>query len=1028
MPNEANNVPLFKELFNVDLSKGVNERDRPETADPATTLTRVENLYQDQTGAYIKRYGTTVLSSATVGGVAFSSGTKLVRSRLGLGSIANGRLRRYMESTAAFAVVNELPAFVDSAEMVASSGFSATASAVSVAHSSKYSVVVHQELSGTGYTVTIHERASGLTAAKYDLSKLTVPVRSSPKAAFVADRYLHLYYGTATSVYGTSIDTNSALPILESSIPQTSLYTPAGALTILDHAVGADRSFVLHADGGVSKIAAMGTGGTLVDSDATAGILQIASSGTRLWLKGAANLEARSLTTLATVSIAPAAHGASAGGYLGVTSQNKAYVVAQTTPAFGATTIKRITVYYSTATDGTALTTDTPIDGWGLASTPFTAPNAVSTVADRVFIHVVKDNGLTVTTHAIAEIGHGVFKYSYLQSADFYASVPVAASVEPMTGVVNPTVLKYFSQDSGASYGILVPVQTVVRGVGYSVHNLRTHAHADTGSSNFGGATYIGGGTPLQWAGGTPTEAGFVDMPVITSAVGAGTGPTGAYKHIAVFRHVDENGAVTWSRTSSVASVTVANQKMDLVICPAALTLRDYTPTGTVGITSVTVDLYRTAAGGTQYYLCASSQSGITSPLQAIILAATRFYTVTDSMTDADLANQQQLFRQPGTPNAAVDRYPPPCGNQFLQHKDRLFTTDPYGDRVYYSSFFVDGETAWFNPAFSFFVHGAAGPITALASMDGRLIVFKRNGIFIVDGDGPPEGGPSGNEYSPPQRLSTEFGCIDHRSVAITTDGIIYKSDRGVEILTRSLQVKWLGERVQTTVDANPKVCGACIDSSGRYHLALGASDTGTPTQTGVSGVELVYDPTLSAWVISHHSNLSGTYNRCLQDVCRADLLGYGEVVCYADPDGTVSVENAASGLDRGLWYVPWTLETAWIRTGQQARARFSKSFLLAKRQANHKVTISAAYNYVDSYTQVGVLEPSSINAAVIENLMQNLKFPEATSVRLLFQESAPTDTTTYPVGTARGCDVLGIGLEIAQKTGAPKLASSLKV
>ncbi len=1012
-----NQTPLEKQLFHMDLSKGVNERERPETAPPSTTMTRVENLYQDQTGGFIKRYGTTVLGNTV------PDPTRLVRLREGLGLIANkGHFYHYQEAYGQFLQKDQLPEFTASADFIASSGPSVTPKIIQVASCTAFHAMVVDYTAGAGGVgqfLILFDREASAVVARYDLYEDFTPgtiFSTPPLMAFVGNRYLHVYMTAplGTGLYGFVIDTGAAMPA--SPIVPT-LLDMAGD-TVIDIAVHADRSIVLYFDSTTNNILSMNSAAAFIESYALAGALQISDSGDKLWYSTATHLGAQDPTSLSTVLVASAAHtGPSpATFHMTATSGNVVYWVAQVNnTTFGAGTIHTIKAY-TTAANGTTLTQKTTTDGWSVASAPFE-----DAVSGKVFLHVTKDTATTVVPHAIVCISS--IAYNSFGSNVYY-SVRVACNLEPNIGVANSSVLRYFSPD-GIHICPAVPISTTERGYGYAVFNLKSMGHADTAHASFGGATHISGGCHSTYAGDVVNESGYVDVPRIDTS-STGTGLTGSYKYVAVFRSIDEVGSVTWSRCSSISSITISNKSVAVKICPANVSNRDrgLFASGNAQQLRHSVELYRTITGGTIYYLVGSSQIGTPATglaTQAISLASTRFFTVTDSMTDANLILQPTLFRQPGTPNAAVDRYSPPGGNIILQHKDRLFTVDPCGLRVYYSSFFVDGENAWFNPAFSFFVHGASGPITGLASMDGRLFIFKRNGIFVVDGDGPPEGGPNGSEYSPPQRLSTEYGCTDHRSIQVTTDGIIYMSHRGVEILTRSLQVKWLGEPVHDTVDANPKVCGAYQDSFGRYHLALGASDTGTATQAGVSGVEMVYDSTSDCWTISHHSDYSGTYNACLQDICRADLSGLGDTLCYVDPSGYVVREDYTSGLDRGQWFVPWVIETGWIRVGQQSRQRISNLLFLAKKRAgNHAIKMSVAYDYVDSYTQVHTWEPDVLNALDIEELAIKPTKPLTLAIRLKIEEQVPADVGTYPIGVALGAASLGISAEVAAVSGAP--------
>ncbi len=365
----------------------------------------------------------------------------------------------------------------------------------------------------------------------------------------------------------------------------------------------------------------------------------------------------------------------------------------------------------------------------------------------------------------------------------------------------------------------------------------------------------------------------------------------------------------------------------------------------------------------------------------------------------------------------------------------------------------MDGETAWFNPVFSFFTHGGTGPITGLVSMDGRLFVFKRDGVFVVDGDGPAEGGVAGNEFSPPQRLATEYGCVDHRSIVVTTDGIFYRSPRGIELLTRSLQVRWIGDMVNVSVDANPYTCGAALDSFGRVHYLLADSVPSAVTVAGLTGVELVYDLTFKLWTKYLCTGSSLQYGEATQGVVIADIAGLGETIVYVDPALGATYADESLGLDRGQYYVPWVIESGWFRTGQQARQRISEIMLLAKKNAaaNHAIKMSLAYNFSDTYTQTFTWQPGDLTGLPIEELVIQPEKPQSLAIRVKIEEVEPSsvgpstgftaelgtvlsylsnfslgvvpDATEFPVGTGRGCDVLGITVEIAQKRGMPKLS-----
>lgn len=1003
MPSE-NTLP--KQLLHMDLSQGVTERDRPETADPASTFTRVENLIQDQNGAYIKRYGTPYLA----GGGAFGGVSKIMRLRDGLGVVqstgsAAGLLSQYGENSQTFGGVGFVPDFiVAEADQITSSFTQANPVVVSVASCTKYHAVIYQ-IGGTvtvgqtsGYHLAVYDRAAGVVV--YDVTMLNGTI--APMMVFVDDTYLHVYdtyAGIYLTVYAPSLGTVSTRTQIVGS----------GSGNLTDIESGTGQSYILYVIPGSNLsqlVACSNAGGVQQFAVTLTGTSHIALSsfGTSIWSWNGTVCEARSKAAIATVVTASSTSGP--------TSVYACYRSATSSTSF--TECKPVTgiTFGGSTVSGYSLN-GAIIPGWTVASRPFLMNGTGSPYA-----HLVKSSGLTVNEHVVAKLNYSV----NVVNGNDYSSVRPAAVLEPMNAVSNSNVLKYVPVN-GVEVCPHVPVETVVRGYAYVLFVCRQYLYSNIQTQVFGGQNYISGGAHQVFDGTKLQDSGFHDMPVMNAVQSATAGPpAGSYKHVAVYRYVDGSGAVTWSRTSVNTSVVTTSAKgYDIVVLPPTMTSRDTPLAGNPVAQLQSVEVYRTISGGTQYYLCGSSQlntpaTGLAT--QVIALNGSGFYGFTDVMTDAVLQTQQALFRQPGTAGAALDRYPPPAGNILCQHKDRLFTTDPYGIRVYYSSFFVDGETAWYNPQFSFLVHGASGPITALASMDGRLFIFKSNGVFYVDGDGPAESGPTGNEYTPPIRLATDYGCVDQRSVFVGTEGIYYRSSRGIELLTSSLQVTWIGDKVQNTIRANPKVTGTAVDQYGRIHFGFAASDTGTALQSSVTGGEALYDPAAQQWSINYFTDTSAVYGNCFQDVARANLAVNGDVLVYADPQGSVRVTSMSSGLDSTGYSVPWALETGWLRIGQQARQRFTRALFLGKRRDAHSLTISAAYNFVDAYTQVSTFTDATLSTLPIEEVEIQFASPQALAVRLLIQETA---------GTNRGVEPLGITIEAQPKQNAPTLAATSK-
>ena len=1001
----TNPATLERQLIHLDLRKGMNERVRPETGDPSSLLTRVENLLQDQDGCWVKRPGLATL------GDTIASVKRLVRLRGGgLGAIYGaGRFAAYSEGSNTWveqtgaAALGKLPHFMEDVDQLVGSMDRDTSTISAFASNSKYHYIAYE--GGTNITsrfISVYDRATGSLIKTY---RNMTNMGTNPKFVFVADRYLFTFFGNSagTSLYAAVTDTDTTYEIDTAISPIVTGLGGAPNATPVDVAAGTDRAFVTT----LVRVASVSTAGALNEEITPSTAVTIAASPDKLWMCGTTDLEARDINDLTTTLVAAAAHGGGANNQIAVTASNRVYATVTNSVTMGTQSVQLTETRVTTADDDTTFDTQKDLVGWYAETPPFYMAGSNS-----VYVHVRKDEvGVSNSIQAVVNITNGALEdLAGLTGAGkaTWKARPEAV-LEPFNAVPRVNYCRILPHTSSA---IVFPqaVRTVARGLSYNAHCLKLFDYATSGQCLFGEQAFVGAATPSS-AGGSPQEIGFTDFPLIDAVdSGAAGNLSGSYKYVAVHRYVDETGCVFWSRTSPIESLTVASKSATVKVLPMTVGLRR---TGGAGEIESVVEVYRTASGGTIYYLCGSSATGTT--VQSITLDADGFWDFTDDYADSTLQTQALLFRQPGTPNAPLDRYSCPPTKVMTAHKDRVYVT--LGNHVYYSSFFVDGEGPWFHPQFGFYCHGGSGPITGMASMDGRLLVFKSDAVFVVDGDGPAEGGVVGNEFSPPQRIATEYGCVDHRSLQVFAGGCIYRSSRGIEQLTRGLELRNVGDRVLTTQEAYPYTIGSVIDQDSHYRLILSTAAP-SPAASGQC-VELVYDLLSDCWSTSKFTDSTLVYGASLQDIGIND-----DAVVYAD--AVTGVYRGSGYLDVAA-YVPWTLETGWIRTGQQARQLLEKLFFLGKQHSNHAITVDAAYNYADGYTDTETWQPDAFDGAVIEELCKNCEEIQTLAVKFRVSDSAPADTAAYPVGTGQGCDILGLTVQVAVKAGGPKVAKDQK-
>ena len=1061
-------VPLEKQLVNIDITKGVDERQRPEGFGG---ITKLENLVCDQTGAWVKRDGTYLggLEDASGSGT-YPSGVKKVLSFIsGWGCVAGGGylLHKQEQQNTFRRRQQNMDLNARSARYIGASGPGAQDAVVGMSVVAVASCATHDAFiaapSNSLMILTIAERSTG-TEYVYKLRDIAFPgftsnVSGTAQCVFVSGRYLHVSVTDSAfnlKVVMFVIDVLAAMPASEAAITTvgTVVTLGAGTATLQDVVGGASYSYVLFLDtAGNSRLVQMDNTATQFDSATFVGetysSLSINETLGDVWMIQAgatASFRAQSATAVSTTTRAVLASG-KPGTYISAdTTTGNVKVLYEYLATVGGGTVRSFQVldfpspYTATTLVGGAY-------GWNVASRPFFLSSS-----GKHYAHLTKVDPVSeISPNVIADLSTFA-SYGPTQPLTLaFGSFRIACQLDPnfatqRIGVGFVSIffktMRYSSND-GTELTAFTSVQTGQRTAAMGATRLSFCDATAYGSCKFSGSTIFGHGGLNSYDSRNLCEQGMADQPFMNIVVPGATAGNlnGSYRYFVVYRHVDVNGASAYSKAAGpYTSVNVAatTGRNNCVVTPYGVTNRD------TGMASYPfIEVYRTRSGGTQYYLCASSQRNITtstSPLvQPIFYDGTSgLATFQDNLSDVNLASQATMYRQPGTPNAAADRYPAPASSIVTQHKDRIFCVDPYGQRVFYSSFFVDGEAAWFNPAFNFFVHDGSGPVTALASMDGRLFVFKRDQVFVVDGDGPGESGPSGNEFSPPQALASRYGCVDHRSLVVTPKGIMYRSTRGIELLSRSLTVEWIGERVQNTVDSLPFTTGCAMGPDARIYWTLASDKNNINGLFYVPGATVVYDTSADAWSVHRFTSYTTIYGHAFQGVAFVQEPTGGspgaitnETLVYADGYIGVWMQDLVFSNDNsngGNYFTPFTLETGWIKQGPQARQRCSDLMYLGKRSSgNHAVKASIAYDYANAYTQTKTWQPSEYVNATIEELNMQPIQQRVLSIRFKVEDLAATNQVTYPSGSGKGSEILAITAEVAPMLGTPKLAAGNK-
>ncbi len=523
-------------------------------------------------------------------------------------------------------------------------------------------------------------------------------------------------------------------------------------------------------------------------------------------------------------------------------------------------------------------------------------------------------------------------------------------------------------------------------------------------------------GAPYWFDGRYVYPMGFVHAPMIvsTTAAAGGSMAAGTYGYIAVYEWRDANGVLHRSPASPPKSVVVtANQKVTLSITTSSLSYKTplYPGFGLTFRSDVSIALYRTLANGSIYY------RRTLEPEFAFIANDPTAGTVSyeDVKADSDIADanpvrplnvQPQLY----TATGELADVPPPAFTTIAVHRNRLAGIDANERTIWFSK--DQSEDLSVAPGFNeALTVSYALPKYAIASLDEKAVVFGANDIDVIHGLGPDATGQNGSWES--QRLQTDAGCTNPKSVVTTPQGVAFQSARGIEMLTRELAVTWIGKQVEDTLAAYPNITSATLCAEAHeVRWTCNAAD-------GETGIVLAWDYMGGIWFVRRYKNAAGTASLPFVD---AALVG--GVYSMLDAAGIVYQETSDSHLDCGTHFVVRDVKLASMSPSGSPLMwhRIRDVYLLGTSRTKHELEVSAAHDFATSWAQVETFLETDLATTVGVNNRARVTFAhqkcQAVQLRIRDLEPDPAD-----FGTGEGPILEGLAFRVETK-GPVKLAA----
>lgn len=533
-----------------------------------------------------------------------------------------------------------------------------------------------------------------------------------------------------------------------------------------------------------------------------------------------------------------------------------------------------------------------------------------------------------------------------------------------------------------------------------------------------GTQTFIATGTPSLSDGARVHEAAFPYYPSILSVTGSSGGSlaAGTYSYIAIYDWVDAKGQLHRSARSAGQSVEfpLPGNTATIVVTTMGFSAKEKAPTAVSAtkspqsngalVTLVTVRLFRTQTNGELYYEVGAMQNQQGQPT----------VTFTDTLSDTTIGTNLLLYNtglDSEMQGAILDALCPPAFQCVCVHQNRIFGVD--GTNIWATKELVDGEGPAFNELMAFSWDEGPGPITAIASFGDKLVVWKRDAIGVVTGQGPQDDGGQ-NDWSPVLALATDVGCIDWRSVVVKGDGAYFDSAAGRREIGFDLVVKPVPS-VEDVLLAFPVTTSATLHpTAGRILTTSNADDTTVPRVGGIVDRDYVLD----SWMTDVQPDDGGTNGAVSAVVANAPVGGALEPTYHwMDASGVVWRESPASWLDAGATYVATTLETAWIKAaGIEDFARFRRLQVVWQNLDPHQLSVYVAFDYGSTYYLMGTVTAAMMTAMSTPLCQQLFALPRQRAEAVRFKLVDAADAVTAPV-TGQGPLLVSMGLEVARYT-----------
>ncbi len=458
--------------------------------------------------------------------------------------------------------------------------------------------------------------------------------------------------------------------------------------------------------------------------------------------------------------------------------------------------------------------------------------------------------------------------------------------------------------------------------------NLMTFTFGITSKSvEIGETLNLTGGFLWSYDGYSPVENNFFlwpDSVEVTTATSGGDIEDQTNFYVALYEWTDNQGNINRSAPSIPVSIvtTGGDASVNTIYVPTLrLTYKISNP--------VKIVIYRWSTLQQVYYQVTS----VTTPLFNDLSA--NYVTFTDDQANADILGNSILY----TTGGVIENIGAPSFNALTLFDNRLWgisAEDP--NQLWYSKQVIEATPVEMSDLFTLFiaptvgVQGSTGKSKCLFPMDDKLIIFKKDASYYINGAGPDNTGAN-SQYSQPTFITSTVGCENQESIVLIPMGLVFQSDKGIWLLGRDLSSKYIGAPVEDFTQNSTVLSAVSVPGTNQVRFTMD------------SGVTLMYDYFFDQW---------GTF----VNIPSNSATIYQDLHTFINDDGLVYQESIGRYLD-GSKPVLQSFTTSWIAAaGLIGLQRVYHLNLLGTYYSPHLLNMQVAYDYDTNPIQNTVITP----------------------------------------------------------------------